>query len=229
MTNAGAPLVQEDEGTGETVMEANMRYGKMGRTALFVVAIAAFAPAVSYAQAGQPAPASQGGEEKGGNAEARIQAAMEAAVRANIPVSLLESKAKEGEAKGVPAERIAAAVEARLEALMRAQDVLDKAGVEIANEGELLLAAEALRAGVSETALIEVSKAASGEQRAVATAVLTDLVRLGIASPTALARVSAALAGRAESLVNLRAEAAASLRARGELATGLPLPGGPNH
>ena len=206
-----------------------MRYGKMGRTALFVVAIAAFAPAVSYAQAERPAPAGQSGEEKGGDAEARIQAAMEAAVRANIPVSLLESKVKEGEAKGVPAERIAAAVEARLEALMRARDVLDKAGVEITHEGELLLAAEALRAGVSETALIEVSKAAPGEQRAVATAVLTDLVRLGMASPAALARVSAALAGRAESLVNLRAEAAASLRARGELATGLPLPGGRKH
>jgi hypothetical protein len=65
---------------------------------------------------------------------------------------------------------------------------------------------------------------APGERRAVAAAVLTDLVRLGYGSPEAAVRLNAALSSGPEALVNLRAEAAASLRARGLLAT--PVTGG---
>lgn len=192
-------------------------YGTTRFTMLLVAALATLAPAALHAQ-----DETAGRDEGKADPRARIEAALEAAARANIPVSLLESKVREGEAKRVPPERIAAAVEARLEALMRADRVLKDAAVQVTNDGELLLAAEALRAGVSETALIELSRTTAGERRAVATAVLTDLVRLGYASPNALARVSAALSGRAESLINLRAEAAASLRARGKRATDVP-------
>lgn len=151
--------------------------------------------------------------------EARIEAAMEAAADAEIPVSLLESKVREGQAKDVPMERVAAAVEARLEALIRARNALVQAGVETVSAGELLVTAEALRAGVSQNALAQVVAEAPAERRAVATAVLTDLVRLGYDSDAAWTRLQASLSSGPEALVNLRAEAAASLRARGLLST----------
>lgn len=151
--------------------------------------------------------------------EARIQAALDAAIAAGISTSLLQSKVQEGEAKGVSVTAIAAAVEARLQGLARAKDALGRAGVNAASDGELLVASEALNAGVSEAALIRITREAPGERRAVATAVLTDLVRLGYGNGDAFARVNAALSTGPDALVNLRAEAAASLRARGLLST----------
>ncbi|HUE77898.1 MAG TPA: hypothetical protein VMM83_08155 [Longimicrobiales bacterium] len=151
--------------------------------------------------------------------EARIQAALDAAIEAGIPTSLLQSKVQEGEAKGVAMTAIAAAVEARLRGLARAKDALGRAGLNAASDGELLVASEALNAGVSEAALIRITREAPGERRAVATAVLTDLVRLGYGNGDAFARVNAALSTGPDALVNLRAEAAASLRARGLLST----------
>lgn len=47
----------------------------------------------------------------GTGADARVDAALAAAVSAGIPTSLLERKIAEGHAKGVPMERIAVAVE----------------------------------------------------------------------------------------------------------------------
>ena len=151
--------------------------------------------------------------------EARIEAAMQAAAEAEIPVSLLESKVQEGRAKGVPMERVAAAVETRLEALVRARNTLAEAGAGAVTAGELLVTAEALRVGVSENALAQVVAKAPAERRAVATAVLTDLVRLGYDSGAAWTRLQASLSSGPEALVNLRAEAAASLRARGLIST----------
>jgi hypothetical protein len=151
--------------------------------------------------------------------QARIQATLETALEAGIPRELLESKIEEGQAKGVAMERIAAAVEARLQGLLKAQEAFSRAGVEAVTGGELLVASEALNAGVSESALAAVALEAPRERRAVATAVLTDLVRLGYASGEAMARLDAALARGPEALVNLRAEAAASLRARGLIST----------
>lgn len=151
--------------------------------------------------------------------EARIDAAMEAAARAELPVSLLESKVREGQAKRVPMERVAAAVEARFKGLVRAQEAMREAGVRSASEGDLLVTSEALQAGVSQEAIVRVIAEAPAERRAVATAVLTDLVRLGYGSNTAWTRVNASLSNGPEALVNLRAEAAASLRARGLPAT----------
>lgn len=188
----------------------------MKRSALILML--AFAPAAVQAQSTTASGAASAAAQAT-TPQARIDAAMETAVEAGIPASLLESKVSEGKAKGVAMERIAAAVEARLEGLTRAQNALQKAGVGAYSEGELLVASEALSAGVSENALISVTTKAPAERRAVATAVLTDLVRLGYDEGAASARLDGALSSGPEALVNLRAEAAASLRARGLIST----------
>jgi hypothetical protein len=146
--------------------------------------------------------------------QARIDAAMQTAARAHIPAALLESKIEEGQAKRVPQERIAAAVETRLQALIHASETMQRADIDAASAGELAVAADALQAGVSETALIRVSRSAPDERRVVAVAVLADLVRLGQASENAFARVSGAL-GSSAALANLHAEVASQLRLGG--------------
>ena len=93
-------------------------------------------------------------------ADARINAAIETAVQAGLPASLLERKVAEGEAKHVPMARIADAVERRLDALTRAQDALLKAGLGSTTEGELSVAADAVQAGVSQSALVSISQRA---------------------------------------------------------------------
>jgi hypothetical protein len=150
--------------------------------------------------------------------EARIDAALRAAAQADVPVSLLESKVAEGRAKRVPAERIAAAVEARLTALIRAGDALRRAQVTAASQGELAVTADALEAGVSESALIRVTRSAPAERRVVAIAVLADLVRLGTEPEPASTRVSAAVS-TSTALANLHAEVAAQLRLGGLTST----------
>jgi hypothetical protein len=149
------------------------------------------------------------------DANARVDAALESAVEAGIPVSLLEQKIAEGKAKGVPMERIAAAVEKRLEALTQARDAMTKAGIESATAGELSVAADAVQGGVSQTALATISQRSSGDNREVAIAVLTDLVAMGHAPEQALVQVEAALARGPEALANLRAESAGQVGAQG--------------
>jgi hypothetical protein len=153
------------------------------------------------------------------SADARIDAALESAVKAGIPTSLLERKVAEGEAKGVPMDRIAAAVEHRLDALTTAHDALVKAGLQSTTEGELSVAADAVQAGVSQSALVAISQRAPGESRAVAIAVLTDLVALGRASDQALVRVEGALSRGPEALANLSAETGG--HAQGEMGAGI--------
>jgi hypothetical protein len=151
------------------------------------------------------------------SAAARIQAAMATAASTDIPTALLENKVREGMAKQVPLERIADAVETRLAALQRADQVLRKGGLKTRTSGELSVAADALQAGVTEDVLVRMTRTAPEDRRAIATAVLTQLVQLGFESEPAFARVSAALEGGAEALANLRAEVAASLRIKGML------------
>jgi hypothetical protein len=146
--------------------------------------------------------------------QARIDAALSAAARANVPAELVRSKIAEGEAKRVPPERIAAAVEARVTSLVRASETMKRAGVELRSAGELAVTADALDAGVGESALIRVSREAPAERRTVAIAVMADLVRLGNASDRALERVSAAVTSSA-ALANLHAEVASQLTAGG--------------
>ena len=135
----------------------------------------------------------------------RVEATMSAAVEAGIPVSLLERKVAEGRAKGVPMARIASAVEARLAALTSARDALVEAGMASTTEGELSVAADAIQAGVSGAALAAVSSSAPPERRAVAIAVLSELVAHGRSSSEALLQIREALAAGPEALANLRA------------------------
>jgi hypothetical protein len=177
-----------------------------------MVAAAVIAPAALHAQdSGTRASAHSTSQAHAQTPKARIDAAMHAAARAQIPAALLQSKVAEGEAKNVPQERIAAAVEARLQALVRASEAMKKAEVESASQSELAVSADALEAGVSESALIKVSRTAPAERRAVAVATLSGLVQLGHASERALERVSAAVRSNA-ALANLQAEVASQLQ-----------------
>jgi hypothetical protein len=203
----------------------------MIRMSVMVIAGLALAtPAVAEAQGARgeaQARAEARGEARGQgqqqgqqDAEARIQAAFQTALEAGIPVALLERKQAEGRAKGVSPERIAAAVEARLQGLTRAQAAFQRGRIENVTEGDLALGADALQAGVSERALIEVNRQAPQERRAVATALLADLVVLGQVPDQALARVNAALRQGPDGLASLNAETAATLRARGLVGVG---------
>lgn len=189
----------------------------MRTTTLCLAAALICAPAALFAQDSTASAGSAGG------ADARIDAALQSALKAGIPVSLLERKVAEGEAKGVPMARIAAAVEHRLDALTQAQDALLKAGLKSTTDGELSVAADAVQAGVSQSALVAISQRAPENSRAVAIAVLTDLVALGRASDQALARVEGALDRGPEALANLSAQSAGA--AHGEADAGANVAG----
>jgi hypothetical protein len=152
---------------------------------------------------------------QGSTADAKVQAALQTALEAGIPVSLLERKVAEGKAKGVPMERIAAAVQTRLEALLRARNALQQGRVEATTAGDLSIAADAVQAGVSDAAIAEIARSAPRERRAVAVAVLTNLVALGHASERALTQVQAAMKRGPEALLNLQARTNAELRGQG--------------
>ncbi|MBA3497590.1 MAG: hypothetical protein H0T86_10835 [Gemmatimonadales bacterium] len=176
---------------------------------LYLAAVLALAPATLAAQD------STATTNSGGGADARVEAALAAAVSAGIPVSLLERKVAEGKAKGVPMDRIAGAVETRLDALVKARDAMTTAHLVSTTEGELSVAADAVQGGVSQTALATISQSAPQDRRAVAIAVLADLVTLGRTSEAAVTQVQAALARGPEALANLRAESVAGLQAGG--------------
>jgi hypothetical protein len=147
-------------------------------------------------------------------ADERIDAAKARAQSAGIPVSLLDSKVDEGKAKGVPMDRIAAAVERRGAALARAEAVMAQRG-RPASEAELAAGADALDAGVSELVLATINETAPEERRAVAITVLTELVRQGHASQEALDRVTEALERGPDALASLPAQAAEARDRRG--------------
>jgi hypothetical protein len=145
----------------------------------------------------------------------RIDAARRRAESAGIPVALLNSKVAEGRAKGVPLDRIAVAVERRLDALGRARDAMAGVprGAPVSSD-DLSVGADAIEAGVEPGVLRRLAVAAPAETRAQAIAVLTDLVSRGMSSENALARVTSALARGPEALRRLPGEAA-SERSRG--------------
>jgi len=179
------------------------------RYALVIAGLLGLAPlAGSAQQSAEP----QARQER---AEARVQTALQTALQAGVPVALLERKVAEGRAKGVPMARIAVAVETRLQALLRARTALQQARLESTTEGDLSIAADAVQAGVSDAAIAEVARNAPRERRAVAVAVLANLVALGHASDRALGQVRAALGRGPEALLNLHARSAAELKARG--------------
>jgi len=153
-----------------------------------------------------------------GTPQARIDAAVHAAAEAKIPTSLLTNKVTEGEAKHVPPERIANAVEARLKSLVRASAMLTRGDVAQQSAADLSVAADALEAGVTEDAVVRVTKSAPPERRVVAIAVLADLVRLGQSSANAMAQVTSAV-GTSTALANLNAQVASQLRLGGLTST----------
>jgi hypothetical protein len=154
--------------------------------------------------------------------EQRIEAAMQRALQAGVPIELLESKVAEGRAKNVAMERIAAAVEARYTALERARLAMARRGD--VTQAELGLGADAMQSGVSEVVLGAIVDRAEGEQRAVAIATLTELVLMGHVPEHALARVTEALSRGPAALMNLPAQARAQQR-QGPPA-GVPAAGG---
>lgn len=139
----------------------------------------------------------------------RINTALARAREVGIPVALLESKIAEGKAKGVPMDRIAAAIERREAALEKASQALRGQSEATAS---LALGADAIESGVSEAALKAVAENAPRDRRNVAIAVLTELVQQGHVPEAALERVREALKRGPDALANLPAEAAAGRR-----------------
>ncbi|MGH7459297.1 MAG: hypothetical protein ACREKN_09515 [Longimicrobiaceae bacterium] len=144
----------------------------------------------------------------------RVERAYQRARAAGVPVELLEQKVLEGRAKRIPPARVAAAVERRLESLRWAQRVAGQSRVEL-DAGEFRVAADALEGGVGEAALGVILETAPKDRRAVAVAVLIQLVAMGEGVEVALRRVSAALERGPQALQNLPARAAAARRGAG--------------
>jgi hypothetical protein len=141
--------------------------------------------------------------------ESRIDAAMSRARQGGIPVSLLESKIAEGRAKGVNMDRIAAAVENRLQGLEKAQTAMKKVAPDV-DAAQLSVGADAISAGVSDAVLEKITGATGRERRAVAIAALTQLVANGTAPEAALLRVQDALSRGPQALANLAAQSGAA-------------------
>lgn len=183
-----------------------------------MMAVVAMPAALAAQGAGRGAEVSAQAQAQAQTPEARLAAAFEAAASANVPRALIESKIAEGRAKQVPEDRIATAVEARLEALVRASEALRRAEVHAASEADLTVAADAMQAGINQSLLVRVARGADENRRVVAIAVLADLVRLGHDPERATARVSAAATSNA-ALANLHAEVAAQVRRGGLIPT----------
>jgi hypothetical protein len=174
----------------------------------------------------------------------RIDAARRAALTAGIPVALLDGKVAEGQAKGVPMDRIAAAVERRLASLARAREAMGSGprGAPV-TPSDLSVGADAIEAGVTPAALGALTSSVAGDRRAVAIAVLTQLVKAGEPVDHALAQVQSAAGQSADALRDLPAKAAAAQAAhpsqgrgaaasqgrRGGPPSSVPSPGGNPH
>jgi len=142
----------------------------------------------------------QGGQ----GAQERIDAAIAHARSQGVPVSLLESKMAEGKAKGVPLDRIAAAIERREASLERAAQAMK--GDEGITDADLSVGGDAVEAGVSPAVLKAVTDSAPRGRRAVAIAALTELVQRGVAPDAALARVRQALKRGPDALATVAAD-----------------------
>lgn len=134
----------------------------------------------------------------------RIDEALTLAESQGIPVSLLESKVLEGQAKGIPMDRIATAVETRLENLEQARDAFG--GPEDLDPDLLSVSADAIGAGVSGAVLAEIANTTTPDRRTVAVVALTQLVSEGVLSDDALLRVKDALARGPAALTNLASQ-----------------------
>jgi hypothetical protein len=192
------------------------------RSRLSVLVPALFFAAVPLAaQSGSGTSGSQSGTQsaadttqRSGSAQARIDAVLSAAPPKSEILAQLKSKLAEGQANQVPPDRIATALEVRLASLVRASTTMQQAGIENRSAAELLIAGDAMQAGVKDSAVVQVYRNAAPGRRVVAMAVLTDLVRLGVSSDVAFDRVNATL-GSSSALASLQAEVASQLRLGG--------------
>ena len=135
---SGAPAKNDTE---DVMKPIQMKVLPLAALVMLAAPITMFAQAPDAPGQGQGQGQAQAQGQGQGTAQARIDAALSAAAEAKIPLSLIQSKVAEGEAKRVPMERIAAAVEARLKGLVRASEAMDRAGIEARSEGELLVSA----------------------------------------------------------------------------------------
>lgn len=161
--------------------------------------------------------------------EIRINTALSQATQVGIPVSLLESKVAEGKAKGIPMDRIAAAVESRLKGLEQARTAMNRGAHDI-DAAQLAVGADAIGAGVSEAVLEKITATTPKDRRAVALTALTQLVSEGIVPEAALLRVQDALARGPEALANLAARSGVGVggpRGTGPSTPGSSAAGGP--
>ena len=164
----------------------------MNRVFLAALLLSLLAPARGVAQPGP---------------EQRIEAVRRRATELAVPVALLDGKIAEGRAKGVPMDRIAVVLERRLEVLVRARAAMSAQPVSAA---DLSVGADALESGVTPEVLSTLAAQAPAPQRAMAIAVLGQLVRSGEASDRALARVTAALRQGPDALRELPGQAGAA-------------------
>ncbi|MFW6079585.1 MAG: hypothetical protein ACODAE_08190, partial [Gemmatimonadota bacterium] len=149
-------------------------------------ATAAWGPAlalsVAAAAAAQEPAGAAGAPDLPSELTEAIDPIVEAARERALPVDPLVAKAREGSAKGIPADRIRTAVEALASRLERARTVLGAARPETApRPAEIAAGASALGRGVPEDALGQLGARVSGDRPvALAMHTLADLVERGI-------------------------------------------------
>ena len=134
------------------------------------------------------------------DAEDRIDEAMARAEAAGVPIELQRLKQAEGEAKGVPLDRIADVMEERADALIAAREAMPGSDADAIAAG-----ADAVQEGIGQDVLEQIENTVPAERRFIATYVLSRLVDLGRAPAEALAQVEGALARGPDALDDLAA------------------------
>lgn len=177
-------------------------YSSYARRIAMAVLIAVAMPAAAHAQGNDAARARAG---LNASAAARFDAAIARAEREDLPTESIVSKALEGIAKRVPPDRIAVAIEQRLDLLVRARAALEprrrdtetrdpqrEREVRARARAEISAVADAMQRGVDDDAVRRLS-ADSRPDEPISTAVhvLADLVQRGVPSDVALEVLSA--------------------------------------
>jgi hypothetical protein len=116
----------------------------------------------------------------------KIELLLDSARMIGVPTKLLESKALEGISKGADDRRILQAVRIEFAALRDAKAVLGPK----AQPDELSAAASALRVGLRQTELADLSRMQQGKQLTVPLVVLADLISRGVPKDTASSTIS---------------------------------------
>jgi len=127
-------------------------------------------------------------------ARVQVDSVLTVARQAGLPTEPLVDRALEGVSKGATGARIVTAVERLAQELRTARDAL---GPHSTDE-EIVAGASALRAGATPADLARLRRARTGRTLTVASAVLADLVSVGVPVDTAVAAVIALAGGAAD-------------------------------